>query len=164
MTNDELMSILAQKYYKPLYQFIYRICSDKALVSDVVQDTFLIACEKMDTLQTHQSIEGWLYRTARFRMLQLLVERLNYENLDSLADCIEDNKNYEDECITTLEKYPKIAQYLDIAELQLIIKHYEEGYGFRELAWEYNTTEASIKMKIQRLKRRLRKYVWKNLI
>lgn len=164
MTNDELMSMLAQKYYKALYQFICRICSDKALVSDVVQDTFLIACEKMDNLQTHQSIEGWLYRTARFRMLQLLVERLNYENLDSLADSMGDNRNYEDECITALEKYPKIAQYLDIAELQLIIKHYEEGYGFRELAREYNTTEASIKMKIQRLKRRLRKHVWKNLI
>lgn len=164
MTNDEFTSMLTRQYYKPLYQFISKICSDKALVSDIVQDTFLIAYEKMDELKTHDNIAGWLYRTARFRMLQLLVENLNYENLDSLADSIGDNRNFEEECIATLEQYPEMAKHLDAGELQLIIKHYEKGYGFRELAKEYNTTEASMKMKIQRLKKRIRKNVWEKLI
>lgn len=158
MTNDEFIFMLSEKYYRPLFQFIARTCRDKSMILDIVQDTFLIASEKADELQTHENVRAWLYRTARYRMLQLLVGSLNYDDLSALADRIGDDGNFEDDCIASLEqKYPSMADQLDAEDLQLVIKHYEEGYDFQELAKEYHTTEASIKMRLQRIKKRLRK-------
>lgn len=157
MTNDEFIFMLSQKYYNSLFRYIAKICRDKSMILDIVQDTFLIASEKVEELRTHENVHAWLYRTARYRMLQLLVEMMNYDELSSIADLVGDNKNLEDECIASLEQqYPKIANQLSAEDLQLVIKHYEEGYGFRELAEEYHTTEASIKMRLQRIKNKLR--------
>lgn len=150
--------MLSQKYYQSLFQYISRICYDKSMVLDIVQDTFLIASEKVEELQSHEKIHAWLYCTAKYRMLQLLEERFYYDELGSIADSVCDNRNCENECIASLEQeYPRIAKHLSEEDLQLVIRHYEYGYGIRDLAETYHTTEASIKMRLYRIKNKLRK-------
>lgn len=162
MTNTEFTIRLAKEYYKSVYRYANKICSDESMAADIVQDTMLIAYQKADELKEHPNITGWLCRTARYRMLQILENTLDYEELDSLADVLSDNSDLEEEYIARLEKYPKMARELESDEIQLIIKHFEEGYSCKELAKEYNTTEAPVKMKILRIKKKLQKRLKKS--
>ena len=156
MTNEDFILILSQKYYKQLYLFAKQICPDKNLASDIVQETFMVAYEKADKLKNHKNIQGWLYRTARNRMLHLLKNALPYEDLSALSETLYDGKNREEESIQILDLYPEMAKHLDPQELDLIIRHYEEGYGYNELAEEYHTSRASVKMRLQRARKKLR--------
>lgn len=157
MTNEDFILMLAGKYYKPLYLYARKICDDKNIAADIVQETFLIAYKKADTLQNHENIAGWLYQTARYRMLHLLEENLYYEELGTIAEFIDCNSGFEDNCIAVLDLYPALARQLNPQDLRLIIRHYEEGYDYKELAEEYNTSHDSIKMRIMRIRKQLRK-------
>jgi RNA polymerase sigma-70 factor (ECF subfamily) len=157
MTNEDFILMLSQKYYKRLYQYAKKICADKHIAADIVQDTLLIAYQKADELQKHENILGWLYQTARYKMLQALEESLYYEDLGTIADKVSDNKRYEDDCIISLDLYPEIAKHLNANDLRLMIRHYEEGYNYEELAEEYHTSKDSIKMKMYRIRRKLQK-------
>lgn len=157
MTNEDFILMLSQKYYKPLYQYARKICDDRNFAADVVQDTLLIAYQKADELQKHENIGGWLYQTARYRILHTLEESLYYEDLSSISETISDNANFEDDCITILDLYPEIARQLNPQDLRLIIRHYEEGYNIKELAREYHTSCGSIKMRMHRIRRQLQK-------
>lgn len=157
MTNEDFILMLSRKYYKPLYQYAKKICDDGNFAADVVQDTLLIAYQKADELQSHENIGGWLYQTARYRILHTLEENLYYEDLSTITETISDSSGFEDDCITILDLYPEIARQLNPQDLRLIIRHYEEGYNVRELAREYDTSCASIKMRMHRIRRQLQK-------
>lgn len=159
LTNDEFILEISNQYYKPLFRYVIKICSNQTLAADIVQDTFLIAYEKADTLKTHKNVPGWLYQTARYRMLQLLDKALRYEEINSLADKLEDQRNYEEESIAILDLYPEMARHLDPRDIELLIRHYEQGYPYRELAKEYHTSEASLKVKVQRIRKKLQKHL-----
>lgn len=156
MTPEEFILSISQKYYKPLYQYIKQVCPDKNLAYDIVQDTFLLAYEKAEELYEHTQIQHWLYRTARYRMLHHLEDALSYEELDVLANTLEDGRDYEEEIISRLDFYPELAKNLTFYELHLLMKHYEDGYPCAEIAEEQHTSKASIKMRLLRIRRKLR--------
>ena len=161
MTNEDFILMLSGKYYKPLYLYVRKICNHKDFAEDIVQDTFLIAYQKADELQHHENIAGWLYQTARYRMLHVLEENLYYEELGAIADTVSAGDGFEEDCISVLDLYPEMANQLDPQELRLIIRHYEEGYSYRELAEEYQTSCDSIKMKVKRIRQLLRRNLQK---
>lgn len=157
MTNEELIMMLSRKYYKPLFQYAAKICKSKPLAADIVQDTLMIAYQKADELQTHENPTGWLYQTARYRILHILEENLYYEELGAIAETVRADAGVEEECIAVPDLYPKLVRQLNPQDLRLIIRRYEEGYNYSELAEEYHTSQDSIKMKILRIRRRLQK-------
>ncbi|MDY4969795.1 MAG: sigma-70 family RNA polymerase sigma factor [Lachnospiraceae bacterium] len=157
MTNEDFILMLSHQYYKPLYQYAKKICNNKHFAADVVQDTLMIAYQKADELQKHENIAGWLYQTARYRMLHILEENLYYEDLNAMPEYIHGSAGFEDDCITILDLYPEIAKQLNPQDLRLIIRHYEEGYNYNELAEEYHTSSSAIKMKMHRIRRQLQK-------
>lgn len=159
MTNEDFIMKLSEKYYKSLYLYVKKICDNKAFAEDIVQDTFLIAYQKADELQHHENIAAWLYQTARYRMLHVLEENLYFEELGAISEIYNGSNGFEDECISVLDFYPEIARQLNPQDLRLILRHYEEGYSYNELAQEYRTSSSSIKMKMQRIRRQLKKYL-----
>lgn len=161
MTNEELIIELSQKYYKSLYQYVKQICDDKTIVADIVQDTFMIAYEKADTLQKHEDPVKWLYITAKFRMLQITATTIQHKDLDSISELVPDSIEFEDDVITNCDAMLEVTRNLEPHEIRLIIQHYKEGYTPKELAEEYHTTPGSIKMRMQRAKQKL-KMVLKN--
>ena len=161
MTNEDFIVMLSQTYYKPLYQYARKICEDRTLAADIVQETLLIAYQKADELQNHENIAGWLYQTARYRMLHCLEDTLYYEELSTIAETVSDDAGFEDQSIAVLDLYPELARQLNPQDLRLIIRHYEEGYNYKELAEEYHTSPDSVKMRVQRIRKQLQKSLLK---
>ena len=157
MKNEDFIQVLSEQYYTILFQYVSNICSNKTIVPDIIQDTFLIAYEKAELLQKHPNIEAWLYRTAQYRMLQILLDPFHRNTCSSIIpENIYDTHNYKDECIASVELYCQIFQYIEPDEKKLFLQRYESGYPIKQLAKQYHTTEASIKMRLLRIRKKLR--------
>lgn len=157
MTNEEFVLMLSQKYYRKLYKYAKQICPDKNLAADIVQETLMVAYEKSQELKKHENILGWLYQTEKNRMSHMLRNSLlYYEELSTLSDTLQTKKNFEDESISAADLYPEIAKLLEPKDMQMLILHYKEKYTFEELAEDYGTSKASVKMRLQRARKKLR--------
>ena len=157
MTNEDFILLLSQRYYKRIYQYAKHICIDKDLTEDIVQETFLAAYQNADRLQKHDEVLAWLYQTARYKMLKMVQNQLQHEDIGAIAETRNDGINFESDCITILDLNPEVRKYLNTEELDLFIRHYEQGYGYVELAEEYHISQSSIKMRMQRIRKRLQK-------
>lgn len=58
-----LISSLYQTEYPKLYRVGYHLTGDKQLTLDLIQDTFLLALFRSQTLASHPCREGWLMLT-----------------------------------------------------------------------------------------------------
>lgn len=156
MTNEEFIDSILDEYYATVYQFAYRICSDYTLADDIAQETFSIAWEKVEELRKHENIKGWLYQTARFRMLQMVEGTLHYLELGEVADWLSDGKDEENLWILRVDMYRKITRYITAEELSLILQHYEEGYNYQELAEKYQIREWAMRKRFSRIREKLK--------
>lgn len=157
MTNEEFIEELSDKYYTKLYIYVSCNCSDKDIVEDIIQETLFIAYKKADEIRTYSNILAWLYQTAHFCILRSIKNILYLEDIQEVSENIENENHFEEDSIRALDFYPEVAKRISREEFQLIFKHYEEGYGFAELAEEKNTSVDAIRMKISRIKSKLRK-------
>lgn len=156
MTNEEFVLMLSQKYYQRIYKYAKQICPDKNLAADIVQETLMIAYEKADDLKKHENILGWLYQTAKNQMSHMLRNSLlHYEEFDALSEILSTKTNFEDESISMADLYPDIAKLLKPQDMQMLILHYTQKYTFEELAEDYGTSKASVKMRLQRSRKKL---------
>lgn len=81
---------------------------------------------------------------------------LYYEELSTLSDTLPIEKNFEDESISAADLYPEIIKILDPQDMRMLILHYGEKCTCEELAQDYGTSKASIKMRLQRARKKLR--------
>ena len=57
---------LFERHLDPVYEFVhYRLGADRAAVEDVVQDTFLVALESLESFDERASLHAWLCGIAR---------------------------------------------------------------------------------------------------
>ena len=83
----QVFKILVKRYLDPLYNFVHRHMNDEYLSQDIVQETFFILYEKIDTFKNRSSFKTWLYQIARNTSLNKLKQKINYKE-DSLNKTI----------------------------------------------------------------------------
>ena len=59
-----IIELLYRWYGRKVYQAACHVLNDQRLAEDVVQETFLTAMSKLDTLRDPAKAEAWLVRTA----------------------------------------------------------------------------------------------------
>lgn len=58
--------VLLERHLDPVYEFVhYRLGGDRGAVEDVVQDTFLVALENLESFDERASLHAWLCGIAR---------------------------------------------------------------------------------------------------
>lgn len=67
---EPLISHLYKEYSAAMMRRCYRKFGDWQTAEDLVQELFIIACCKAETLISHQNPVGWLYKTLSNLMLQ----------------------------------------------------------------------------------------------
>lgn len=129
---------------------------DASVVHDAAQETFLVVCERVETVMAHESPEGWvasafkliLRRAGQNRARNLaLLERLERENLR--ADAVKSD-----------ERDP-VLLYGDLAkneDFRLLCRLTERGCTLAELAAEMGISAAACEKRVQRARKRLQKY------
>lgn len=156
---------LYQRYYEPIFRFIYRRCEDEATAADICSQVFLKALKKLKTYEFRGlPFSAWLYRIASNEVTMFYRQQkrertvsadtsIYHELVDEDSIHVDDTPEEE-----SLEQMLRSAlQSLKPEELSLIELRFFEQRPFAEIADILGISEANAKMRTYRILDRLRK-------
>ena len=117
---------------------------------DLLQETFLIAIRRVDTLRACEAPNAYLLRILR-NVIGYRLRSMKYAA--ALAERLERPEETWDE--TDPETLYRGA--VSDGELRLLLRYYRDGLSQRELAEELGIELGALKMRLKRAKERLRK-------
>ena len=101
VNNIVEFTLLFNKYKKRLYNYVLKMTADRMLTDDIVQEVFIKLYGNLDLIRNKQSIQYWLFKTARNDFFTLSrntkLKKLYDEAEDSDDIEIEDTVSLEDE-------------------------------------------------------------------
>lgn len=156
-TKDKFLKELMEATYDKIYTFIDRKQTDKDFVEDVVQETFLEAYKKAELLMDHPNPLGWLYVTARNKMLKLTSRKKGLSFFAVGENAYLDNLLKEDEQYGEIELKESIKTTVGEEDYEMLRDYYLNGYSSEEMAEKYGMESGNLRMRVSRLKKKLRK-------
>ena len=162
--EEELFHNLFMEYYPSLLSFARYYVKDEMIAEDLVQDTLIIACRKIDELIKHPKPGAFLMDTLRKNIYNYWRVRDNLSKF--LVDIpIEDwINNYPD------TKFPEDdldLLYGDLAktkEYEILKKFAVDGYSHKEIAKQYGISINTCKQRIYRAKKVLQQMLKNGII
>lgn len=159
MDRSKSEEMRIEQLYREMYEkmLIYASCAlkDQSLAEEAVQDTFCVACGKMEALFSSPNPQGWLMealrntirnmRRQRAKLSQLLLFSLNSDELPVTAAC--DNENVD-------ILYGDLAVQRDFQLLKRIVL---DNYTMLEAAEEFGISLDVCKKRVQRVRKLLQK-------
>ena len=86
--DREAAGVLFGRHLDPLYEFVhYRLGGDRTQTEDVVQDTFLVALERLGSFDARSSMQTWLCGIAKNKIRAGRRKRRPMALEDVLAEC-----------------------------------------------------------------------------
>ena len=158
---------LYREHWKDLVSYAASILP-VSLAEDAAQKTFVIAAERIELLVDHPCPVGWLYRTVRNVSMS---DRRSYDRYIDYCLPFEDNSNHLSvPHADPAERYDDNAAEMLVAEIFLILTE-EEGHilqrivgekaSHKEVAKEMGIPETACQKRLERIKKKARKYVEK---
>lgn len=140
---------------------------DKMYADDIVQDVFIKLFENLNNIQNKQSIQFWLFKTARNQILGFLrstkTKKLLSDTLDIDDVEISSDKSLEDE-IENKELNKLILRELEIMNIDFkevfILKEYS-GLSYKEIASLLSIDEGLVKSRLYKARQKLVKKISK---
>lgn len=159
---------LYDRYYEPIFRFIYRRTMDESTTADICSEVFFKAMQKLGNYQFKGvPFSAWLYRiasnevTQHFRNTQK--NRVVSVETRALPDLVEEmgdleqleKEKLQNSLIPCLNK-------LKPKDLEIIELRFFEQRPFKEIANLLDITESNCKMRTYRVLERLKKIILKN--
>lgn len=162
--DQSAFSMLCAKYETRLYAYIVKRVSNRQDAQEIVQDAFLRASEQLETLKEPEKVLNWMVSIA----VQLIAARyrenrthLGYASLNDVSELREEASlnayrvsqqqaeegELREKVSGAIEKLPD----LDWSAMRL----YLEGMSYREIAQGLGVTEAAVKDRLARAKRKV---------
>ena len=159
LTSDEyaFLEALFQQYGGRIHGHCLRLTSSRDSADECTQMTFLAAAEQACHLMTHPNPAGWLYVTAVHMVKRLrsagakAAVRMDIE--DPAVEALAASPSGEDRMETSLDVSHALAR-LGERERHLYRRIFEQEMDYARIAHEDNTTEAAVKMRALRLRKR----------
>ena len=87
--EPDACACLIKRFAPLVYAQAMRLLGDADEAEGALQQTFIKACDKLDTYEGRSGLGSWLYRIATNEALMLLRQRLPRIDLDNVADTIQ---------------------------------------------------------------------------
>ena len=155
-SQDEMISELYRQMLNPLYSYAKAILQSPGLAEEAVQKTFMIACQKPESLLSSESPRGWLVLTLKnvIRNQQRSKARLSKHILqnDENSALIFENEaaTYDD---YTAVEYSDIVSPQDYAMLR---KYVFDKCSMLDISKEYGLSLDATRKRIQRARNKLK--------
>ena len=149
-----------QRYYKAMYNTAIRIVKDSFEAEDIMQDSFLTAFTKLDSLKETVTFGAWLKRIVINNSIYHFKKSAKYNEvpLDNVIYKVED-QGIESEHEMTNIKAKQILETMkslkDNYRVSLTL-HLIEGYDYEEISEILNISYANCRTTISRAKESLR--------
>ena len=160
--NQQAQLEVYNRYYKAMYNTAYRIVKDSFEAEDVMQDSFLTAFTKLDSLKDTDTFGAWLKRIVVNNSIYSYKKSHKYQDVPlenvqyklEQEEISESNNDYSKlkakDVITTMNSLK------DNYRLALTL-HLVEGYDYEEISEIMAITYANCRTTISRAKDSLRK-------
>ncbi len=151
---------LYERYYEPIFRFVFRRTADEALCADLCSQVFLKAMQRLDSY-TFKGVpfSAWLYRIASNEVAQYY--RKNQKTRVVSIDDQHVNELAEElgtvETGNQLQNMISLLDTLKPEDLEIVEMRFFEEKPFKEIAGILGITEANAKMKTYRILERLKK-------
>lgn len=147
---------LVHEHHVPLYRYAFRLCGNVADAEDLVQQTFVVAQEKLHQLRQADSVRSWLYTVLRNGFLKsrrrprpVAAESVELD-IESVPEAVADGEEIDRERLQlVLDALP------DEYRLVLVMFYFEEC-SYREIAAKLNVPIGTVMSRLSRAKQRLR--------
>lgn len=146
--------IIIQEIYISEYTSMLRmaqtVLESRSLGEVAVQETFVIALRKRESLLESVSPVGWIYKTLKYIIRDMLKEKQATLRRFALDTDVKSIAYHEDNSDTVISDDIRTSK-----EMSLLYEFYIMGYSIRELADKYAITEDAMKMRLCRSRKKL---------
>lgn len=158
--NTHEYEYFLDRYGKQVFSLIVRIVTSEEDAEELTQDVFMKAFEQLKTFKAESSFSTWIYRIAyntaisatrkssrnTLTMDDQYLQQVRDEEVDGLLDS-------EDEELT--DKLYNAMQKLSMEERTLLTLFYYEDKPLAEVAEVMGLTEANVKVRLHRTRKKL---------
>lgn len=159
---DELYSV----WFPKLCWYTLSAVKNHYVAEELVQDTFLVAMQKVDQLMAAEAPERWLKQTVKYKMLHYFrAQKQEQKWLVSLAeegtaeprapDLLEQAEESEEETLARTKDL--IRRSLKDEEWRLLQKVALEGKSYQQAAEELEISLWACQKRMQRIREKIRK-------
>lgn len=159
--EKQFIDKLYDEMYRQMFLYARRILGDNSLAEETVQETFRIACKKIDVVMASPNPEGWLFLTLQNAIRSMRRNQSKLARMFIYIPSIEGFERYSDE--TIMEEDPDLL-YGDLIgqkDYELIKKFAVDRKSLAEIADEAGISVNTCKQRIFRAKRTLRSKIAK---
>ena len=153
--NAELVRQFADKYYKDIYRYAYRLSGTAAEAEDLTQQTFLMALQRIHQLREQSRAKAWLFAILRSCFLKSCRKRVpvtaaNLElDIGMIPDGVRELEVDSERLQNALNELP--------AEFRLVlVMFYFEQCSYKEIASGLEIAPGTVMSRLARAKRQLR--------
>lgn len=158
--DPALFRPLYNRYFDPIFRFIFRRTNDEALTADLCSLVFLKAMQRLEGYHFKGvPFSAWLYRIASNEVAQHYrqvkknrVVSIEETNISEMFDEMDEPENEEER-----QRLIEVLDTLKPKDLQLIEMRFFEQRPFKEIADIVGITESNAKVKTYRILERLKK-------
>lgn len=160
--NQQAQLEVYNRYYKAMYNTAYRIVKDRFEAEDIMQNSFLTAFTKLESLKENATFGSWLKRIVINNSIQHYKKNNRFQDvpLDDVLYKIDDNdgitENYEFKNLKAKQVLEGMTMLKDNYRMSLTL-HLIEGYDYDEICEIMNISSANCRTMISRAKDSLRK-------
>lgn len=159
--NQRAQMDVYNRYYKAMYNTSYRILKDSFKAEDIMQESFLTAFTKLDTLKENSVFGSWLKRIVINNSISAYQKNKKDNNvpLDDVLYKVEDDQGVPEDHEWTNIKAAQIIQGMKSLKenYQLVLTLFLiEGYDYEEIGEIMNISYANCRTMISRAKDSLR--------
>lgn len=160
--KPELFGVLYDKYFQPIFNFIYRRTDDEETAADITSQTFFKALSNLKKYEFRGlPFSAWLFRIAANE-----VNKYYYKSGKNPVFSIEENRvkqlvadveteDLENKIQLVLEVFREAPkEIVEVLELRFF-----EGKNFKEIAFILNISESGAKMRTYRSLEKLKQII-----
>ena len=147
---------LYKQYYNSIAALAYSATGDKELAQDAAQETFAIACQKIQTLKDNAKFGAWLAGICRNITKQMLKQKQKltlHNNLDIAKD--DHKNNNHDEVIR------KIVWKLKPFDREPVVLRYYDGLSYEKISHTLGISQQAVNGRLLRAKKKIEKQLKK---
>ena len=165
--DETAFSALVKKYRRSVHALAWRKIGDFHIAEDITQETFLKVYQRLSTLKEPQSFASWLYViTANHCKAWLRKKRTWMQSLEDASSAQLEKATYSGHIIAENERMTAEAQRevvkkllakLQESDRTVVTLYYLGGMTYEEISNFLGVSEAAIRNRLYRARRRLKK-------
>ena len=166
--DQSAFSALCGKYEARLHAYVFKYTHNREDAEEIVQDVFVRVAWNLETLKTPEKLWNWMcsiasqFIVARYRASQTNLEYTSvdgvfelHEEVSLTAYRVSQQQAAQGELLETVSRAIDMLPDLD----RRVILLQQDGMSYREIAQELGVTEAAVKHRLHRARRKVRELV-----